>query len=86
MVLNPRHHDRRSVAHLVQGLRRLTSGFSFQRSSEMRVSRVDFSGPYQPCIRMRMQGVPGEMWPVSCGFERAGTSMSSSESVLRVHA
>ena len=39
MVLNPRHHDRWSGAHLLQGCRRLTSGFSFRGSSEMRVSR-----------------------------------------------
>ncbi len=31
-----------------------------------------FSGPYQSSVRMRMQGVHGEMWPVSCGFELAG--------------
>ena len=86
MVLNPRHYVRWSGAHLVQGRKRLTSGFSFRRSAEMRVSRVFFSGPYQRCVRMRVQGVRDEMWLVSCGFEPAGTSMSSSESVLRVHA
>jgi AhpD family alkylhydroperoxidase len=85
-ALCPRHHDRWSGAHLVQGRRRLTSGFSYPVPSEMRVSRVLFSGPYQPCIRMRMQGVRGEMWPVSCGFEPAGTLMSSPEAVLRVRA
>jgi len=68
MVLNPRHHDRWSGAHLVQGCEGLTSGFSFRRPSEMRVSRVFFSGPCQRCLRTRMQGVRGEMWPVSCGF------------------
>ncbi len=47
---NPRHHDRWSGAHLLQGCRRLTSGFSFGGSSEVRVSRVDFSGPYQCCV------------------------------------
>jgi hypothetical protein len=56
MVLNPRHYDRWSGAHLVQGCRGLTSGFLFRRSSEMRVSRVFFSGPYQSCVRMRVQG------------------------------
>ena len=64
----------------------VTSGFALGLVSKIRVSRVFFSGPYQACVRMRVQGVRGEMWPVSCGFERAGTSMSSSESVLRVHA
>jgi hypothetical protein len=34
----------------------------------MRVSRVDFSGPYQGCMGMRTQGVRGGIWPVSCGF------------------
>jgi hypothetical protein len=29
MILNPRHYDRWSGAHLVLGRRRLTSGFSF---------------------------------------------------------
>jgi hypothetical protein len=86
MVMNPRHHDRWSGAHLVQGCRRLTSDFSFRRSSEMRVSRVFFSGPYQRCVRMRMQGVRDEMWLVSCGFEPACMSMSSPEALLRVHA
>jgi hypothetical protein len=56
MVVNPRHYDRWSGAHLVQGCKRPTSGFLFRCSSEMRVSRVDFSGPYQRCIGMRMQG------------------------------
>jgi hypothetical protein len=50
MVVNPRHYDRWSEAHLVEGCRRLTSGFLFWWSSEMRVSRESFSGPYQ---RMR---------------------------------
>lgn len=86
MVDDPRHYDRWSGAHLVQGCRRLTSGFSFRRSSEMRVSRVFFSGPYQRCVRMRVQGVRDEMWLVSCGFEPVGTSMSSPEALLRVHA
>jgi hypothetical protein len=36
------------------------------------------------CVRMRVPGVRDEMWPVSCGSAAAGTSMSSSESVLRV--
>jgi hypothetical protein len=35
---------------------------------------------------MRVQGVRGEMWPVSGGCVAAGTPISSSESVLRVHA
>jgi hypothetical protein len=66
------HYDRWSGAHLAQGCRRLTSGFSCRRSWEMRVSRVDFSGPYQRCVRKRVQGVRDEMWLVSCGFEPAG--------------
>jgi len=45
----------------------LTSGFALALVSKIRVSRVDFSGPYQRCVRMRMQGVRGEAWPVSCG-------------------
>ena len=46
----------------------LTSGFALGLVSKIRVSRGFFSGPYQRCIRMRMQGVRGEMWPVSRGF------------------
>ena len=61
----------------MQGHRRLNSDFTFRRSSERWVSWVDFSGPAQCCVRMPMQGARGEMWPVSCGFERAGTPMSS---------
>jgi len=61
----------------------VTSGFALGLVSKIRVSRVFFSGPYQPCVRMRMQGVRGEMWPVSCGSAATGTPMSSSESVLR---
>jgi hypothetical protein len=45
-----------------------------------------FSRPSQSCARMRMQDVRDEMWLVSCGFEPAGTSMSSPEALLRVHA
>ncbi len=56
MVVNPRHYNRWSGARLVQGCRRLTCGFSFGSSAEMRVSRVFFSGPYQYCIGTRMQG------------------------------
>ena len=51
-----------------------------------RVEGPSFSGPYQSCVRMRMQGVRGETWPVSCGSAATGTSMSSSEAVLRMHA
>jgi len=64
----------------------VNSGFALGLVSKIRVSRVFFSGPYQPCISMRMQGVRGEMWLVSCDFEPAGTSMSSPEALLRVHA
>ena len=64
----------------------VTSGFALGLVSKMRVSRVFFSGPYQRCVRMRVQGVRDEMWLVSCGFEQAGTSMSSPEALLRVHA
>ena len=64
----------------------VTSGFVPGLVSKIRVSRGFFSGPYQSCVRMRMQGVHGEMWPVSCGSAATGTSMSSSEAVLRMHA
>lgn len=64
----------------------LTSGFALGLVSKIRVSRVFLSGPYQSCVRMRMQGVRGEMSPVSCGSAATGTSMSSSEAVLRLHA
>ncbi len=64
----------------------VTSGFALGLVSKMRVSRVFFSGPYQRCVRMRVQGVRDEMWLVSCDFEPAGTSMSSPEALLRVHA
>jgi hypothetical protein len=47
---------------------------------------VFFSGPYQRCVRMRTQGVRGEIWPVSCGDAETGPLMSSSEAVFRVHA
>jgi len=86
LVDDPRHYDRWSGAHLVQGCRRLSSGFLFWWSAGVRVSRVDFLGPYQRYLRVRMQGVRGEMWLVSWGFEPAGTSMSSPEALLRVHA
>jgi len=45
-----------------------------------------FSGPYQRCVRMRVQGVRDEMWALSCGFEPPSTSMSSPEALLRLHA
>jgi hypothetical protein len=70
----------------VQGCRRLTSGFSFRRSSKMRVSRVDFSGLAQRALCRGMQGVRAAMWPVSCGSAETDTLMLSSEAVLRVHA
>ena len=58
-------YDRWSGAHLMQGAlcRRLTSGLSFRRSSEMRVSRVFFSGPYQCCVGHAMAG-----WRGACGY------------------
>jgi len=86
MVLNPRHYNRWSGAHLVQGCRRLNSGFAFPGSSEMRVSRGSFSGPYQPCTSMRMQGVRGEIWRVSCGSGTVGELRRPGEVVLRVRA
>ncbi len=70
----------------MQGCRCLTSGFSFRRSLEARVSRVFFSGPYQRCVRMPMHGVRGDMWPVSCGFSATGGATDASEALLRVHA
>jgi len=53
----------------------MTSGFALGLVSKIRVSRGFFSGPYQSCVRMRMQGVRGETWPVSCGSAATGTSM-----------
>jgi hypothetical protein len=70
----------------VQGCRGLTSGCAFGSSAEMRVSRVDFSGPYQGCIGMRTQGVRGEIWPVSCGFAAMGELRRPGEVLLRVRA
>ena len=83
---SPRHQDRWKGAHLAQGCRCLTSGFAFGRSSEMRVSRVDFSGPAQRAPCRRTQGVRDEMWPLSCGSAATGLSISPSEAVLRAHA
>ena len=64
----------------------LTSGFALGLVSKIRVSRVFFSGPYQSCVRVRMQGVRGEMWPVSCGFAAAGGWTSPTAALLHVHA
>ena len=64
----------------------VTSGFALGLVSKIRVSRVFFSGPYQSCVRVRMQGVRGEMWPVSCGFASAGAVTLPVEAPLRVHA
>jgi len=49
----------------------VTSGFALGMVSKIRVYRVFFSGPYQPCVRMRVQGARDEMWLVSCDFEPA---------------
>jgi hypothetical protein len=49
-------YNRWSAARLVRGCRRLTSGFSFRRLSEMRVSG-GFLGAHPSRVRMRMQGV-----------------------------
>src|SRR5579875_286196 len=78
MVLNPRHYDRWSGAHLVQGRKRLTSGISFRRSAEMRVSRGDFSGPYQSCVGHAMAG-----WRGACGRGAAGSRRASRRSRWR---
>ena len=75
-----------SGAHLLQGRRRLTSGFSFRRSSKMRVSRVDFSGLAQRAPCRGMQGVRGAMWPVRCGFVTKGASRPLVQLLLHVHA
>jgi hypothetical protein len=64
----------------------VTSGFALGLVSKIRVSRVFFSGPYQSCIRMRMQGVRGEMRPLSCGFAAAGELRRPGEVLLRVRA
>jgi hypothetical protein len=64
----------------------VASIFAWAHPRYPQVYRVFFSGRYQPCVGMRMQGVRGEMWPVSCGSAGAGTSMSPSEAVLRMHA
>ena len=86
MVLNPRHYNRLSGAHLVQGCRRLTSGFAVRLSSEMRVSRVDSSGPAQRALCRGMQSARAAMGPVSCGFVPDGGRTAPSETLLRVHA
>ena len=70
----------------MQGCRRLTSGFAFGPRSEMRVSRVFFSGLAQPALRMPTQGVRGAMRPMSCGFESAGTLTAPNEALMRTHA
>ncbi|MHB8289764.1 MAG: hypothetical protein ACYDEY_11095 [Acidimicrobiales bacterium] len=64
----------------------VTSVFALGVVSKIRVSRSFFSGPHHSCVRMRMQGVRGETWPVSRGSAATGTSMPSSEAVLRVHS
>jgi len=66
MVVNPRHYDRWSGVHLVQGCGGLTSGFGFGPRSEIVVSRVFFSGPYQPrvgqtCAGCARRDVAGEL-------------------------
>ena len=86
MLLNPRHDDRWFSAHLMQGCRRLTSGFAFGPASEMRVSRVDFSGLAQGALCRPTQGVRGTVRPVSCGFSAIGGSTDPSEAHVRVHA
>jgi hypothetical protein len=64
----------------------VTSGFALGLVSKIRVSRVFFSGPYQSCIRMRMQGVRGELRPLSCGFAAMGELRRPGEVILRVRA
>jgi hypothetical protein len=64
----------------------VTSGFAFAGWLEMQVSRGSFSGPYQRCARMRMQGVRGEMWPLSCGYAQTDTPMRPLDVELRMHA
>jgi hypothetical protein len=55
----PRHYDRWSCAHLVPGCRCVSSGFAFWRPSEVRVSRVSFSGPINPALGPLPAGRPG---------------------------
>jgi hypothetical protein len=64
----------------------LTRTFVSASVSEMRVSRVDFSGPAQRCVCTLVQGVRGQMWPVGCGFEPGGCWRSPAMAPLRVHA
>jgi len=64
----------------------LTSGFALALVSKIRVSRGFFSGPYQSCVRMRMQGVRGETWPVSCGSAAMGGLGWPGEVLLRARA
>jgi len=64
----------------------VTSGFALGLVPNIRVSRGFFSGPYQSYVRMRMQGVRGEMRPLSYGFAAAGELRRPGEVLLRVHA
>ena len=62
-----------------------TSMFALGPSPKIRVSRVFFSGPYQSCVRMRMQGVHPEMWPVSCSFLLDGSLVPPIMSLVGAH-
>jgi hypothetical protein len=64
----------------------VTSGFALGLVSKIRVSRVFFSGPYQPCVRMRTQGMRGAMRSLSCGFAAVGELRRPGEVLLRVRA
>jgi len=64
----------------------VTSGFALGLVSTIRVSRVFFSGSYQTCVRMRMQGMCGAMRSLSCGFAAVGELRRPGEVVLRVRA
>ena len=81
-----RHQDRWFGAHLVQGCRRLTSGFSFWRPSDSRVARGSFSGLARLALCTRTQGARGAMRPVSCGFVPKDAWAALTEVRLRVHA
>ena len=71
---------------LVQVRDAVTRTFTSASASKIRVSRVDFSGPAHRCVRILVQGVRGEMRPVSCGFELAPLEVARSRRhYIRMH-
>ena len=71
---------------LVQVRDTVTSTFALTSASKIRASRVDFSGPAHGCVRRLVQGVRGEMRPVSYGFEVAGGAARPVDASLHAHA